>query len=1047
MKAYHRIVGDPPKFGFAGAISSVGFPGANWALAVSDRRLPPKFGVPFAKEQEETVISDGKSVTRTQCSYELQALTFQCAAAVYSTEGMAGTSRPHGYSDMVALVAEEGETTTVEQWLTFDGFMTLSEFWALTANTVSYEVKDWTPQAHTPNACSLSISEEMHQALCMRYWRAATAKLFDAGARLSPVRVCLSEERVGERIIPLAKAFFSAYILPALPGAARHLVSMSAPVAAKYVQKYDPTALVFLYPESVLSESDEEKVFDLRTGAFTPLDAQEAAFARQVMSGRRSGYMQRLYETSCKLLGNAMSENDTTFMADFDVAWALYRLENSELSAQERVALWRNVHEWLTRRHGLSDGQADQLLAGFEAEWLKGMENQAIALTDADFAFLMAKALRTGSRQMTDLLALHQQARYAPFFGSNVTMGMLDASTPENIKAVFGALLHEAWLKQPIGQGELDVLYAEAFQALCNAHPALGECVTGYLNAFNSLHPDKALFIMPLGKLYLDHNGVLRMSILQLKNEYTLELPGEVACRSIREATGVMSADNLSLLNDFYVEAFRNHASNALPFVAMCQSMGQDTTQALAGILAQPATYDNQQLNLTLAGLLPLAADRQAVHGALMDYAARILAKAEQDDVCVLRWFDALDAEGSLILPAERAQMGVEHFAKVYQKLGMEPNPGDFELVKRWMGMADAQQKRSFEQLLKPLYNAIAPAGLAQVSQFWSAFSTLTDAPHLREAHVGQLVQKLVGDWARAGYFQAIEAQRPQWALSQTTAQELMANPTVKAQATGKLERQFAALAAGDDFVQAHERIRAEQQDSFAAYAYRMLNERFAKSYQQMVMNAKSVEDVEALEALSRKLGAESNVSSNPARRCANAMMQVNGFFATELPSLADDQLPQRAQAMAQLLNAMPEGPVGSHVHALMSVEAQKHTQLPLRKRMAAALITAGRALDDRTFHAKNAVELLAWENEAASPFAAKGAALFTQLCALMDLAQAVNPDYVPLLLRAVSKYHPDYPKRLKGVQKQIRAALPWYPNGDAPQAFVAWLNQCMNLK
>ena len=38
MRAYHRIVGDPPRRGFGSDIASVGFPGGNWAAGVTGRR-------------------------------------------------------------------------------------------------------------------------------------------------------------------------------------------------------------------------------------------------------------------------------------------------------------------------------------------------------------------------------------------------------------------------------------------------------------------------------------------------------------------------------------------------------------------------------------------------------------------------------------------------------------------------------------------------------------------------------------------------------------------------------------------------------------------------------------------------------------------------------------------------------------------------------------------------------------------------------------------------------------------------------------------------
>ena len=82
MRAYHRIVGDPPRRGFGSDIASVGFPGGNWAAGVTGRRLPPVDGVPFFDEQRK----DQDALSEIQCAYELQALDFQKVAVVYSAE-------------------------------------------------------------------------------------------------------------------------------------------------------------------------------------------------------------------------------------------------------------------------------------------------------------------------------------------------------------------------------------------------------------------------------------------------------------------------------------------------------------------------------------------------------------------------------------------------------------------------------------------------------------------------------------------------------------------------------------------------------------------------------------------------------------------------------------------------------------------------------------------------------------------------------------------------------------------------------------------------
>ena len=105
MRAYHRIIGDPPSRGFGSDISSVGFPGGSWAAKVIDRRLPPLGGIPFFDDQ---LIPMGKAM-EVQRAYELQSLDFQRVAVAFSAEGMpagsagATSGRPHGYTHIVAL--------------------------------------------------------------------------------------------------------------------------------------------------------------------------------------------------------------------------------------------------------------------------------------------------------------------------------------------------------------------------------------------------------------------------------------------------------------------------------------------------------------------------------------------------------------------------------------------------------------------------------------------------------------------------------------------------------------------------------------------------------------------------------------------------------------------------------------------------------------------------------------------------------------------------------------------------------------------------------
>ena len=1058
MRAYHRIVGDPPRRGFGSDIASVGFPGGNWAAGVTGRRLPPVDGVPFFDEQRR----DQDALSEIQCAYELQALDFQKVAVVYSAEGMLLRNgrvegRPHGYSDIVALTGDGPDTALTSgsprDWLSYSGFLTLGAFWALAPQMESIEAESWTPSSAAGPAWTAALPQGMAEALLIRYWRSATARAFDRETHTVPVRVCLGQERRCREIISLAKAFFLDVLLPVLPGAALHILSMSAPVAIRHIQKFDPTALVFVYPENYVGEPNEN-LFDLRTNAFVPLAPGEAAFARAVMDGQTTPSLQRLYDVSAAELGNAKPPQDTPFMADFDIAFALFQMDHETLEPFERVRLWRTVNQLLIRRHGYTPTDADRLLRVLEERWLSQIGTAPVPLTDADVVFLMEKALREADQRLAMqklwIVIRHQKARIAPFFAPMVSRPMLEQAVGhERITEVFSTLLREAWLDQPIGQAELDALCNEAFSALCEAFAALREAMVDYLAAFGKLHAEMALFIMPLARRYLDRRGVLSLSLNELMNKYIITLPNAAIQHRIREAADAMDADNSELLERYLVAAFCAHAGEGEAYAQMCLGMGYDMSRTLCRILSLDAQadcpvampLDNAQLNVLLEKLLPVSRDHGRVHQALSDYAQRMLDGFAREGRCALGWYVALDAQSRLIDARERMSCGIAHYVKAYLAANTLPAQGDFAIVCQWVRSAASDQLAGAEPPLKALYEALGDAGAPQVRCLWNVFSTLTDTLNLRRLYLRDLQRQLMEDWKSMDYFAAIERQRGAWTRAALQPDELLEGNT-RAAAQAKLMEEMAQIKRGRQIEEWFNSRQGNNQNAFVRLWHEALNRRFAECFEALLLNAAGMDGIANIVGLAKKTGAEAGLQSRPAWQCANAILGVWQVIRRELPVTKDEQLLEPCRNAIGVINRLEQTQLTRHLcETLARGTLEGLKTLAFRKRMAAAFITA--AVPGEAPRMDGVLAILPWDKQREKPFGEEGVVLLTQICALFSFAQQLHSQYPDLLHAALLKSHGDYTVRLRGAIKDAQRMIPWLSGagiGDPAQALVAWL-------
>lgn len=1066
MRAYHRIIGDPPSRGFGSDIASVGFPGGSWAAKVIDRRLPPLGGIPFFDDQ---LIPMGKAM-EVQRAYELQSLDFQRVAVAFSAEGMpagsagATSGRPHGYTHIVALAGEEGDTFTAgspEEWLCYDQFMQLDAFWDLRGDEATMETTEWQPPPEISFAWDQSLPQGLQEALAFRYWRSATTRAFDSdNAALRPVRLCLSQERMARRIIEDAKAFFAACILPTLPGAARHILSLSVPVAARYLQKFVPTALAVLYPENVLGPADE-MLFDLRSGAFQPLSTLEHAFARQFMQGEMPRTLLEIYARYA-VLPNARAVQDTPFMADFDVAWILFRLENDRLSRAQAVALWRELHQLLGQRHGFYDEQIDALTAGLEGTWLDAREQ--LVLTAEDLTFVLGKALRATdeklSKRYTALAATHHRSGDLPVFAQVINESMLrSACSDQRICEVFQTIMLEVYVQSPLGETQLAGLSSDSFAALCNTYPSLKQAMRSFTEAFIRTNPDCALFIMPLSVRYLEKTTALRHALVLLNEAYVQALPSSFICERIRNASSAFDSFNRKLYSSYLFKAFCAHVQDVQPLVEAARTMMQDTSDALMNILDPQALkaagmalpLDNRQLDKLLEGLLPLAvSNTTGVHAALLQYVEKMLEEAKTAQKTGLNWLLGADGRNCTLGEEERRDAGVRHFVAYYTDAYTVPREEEFSLVLSWMHAAVANDKKRWEDTLKPLYEALNETGRRQLEQLIPHFVDTSAFPYVRSVHLAMLRGELIQRWtAGSGYFAAIAPQRARsWTVGSFAAEEILQDPAVEHIANSLLSHQYAQLTTTVHFETADQKIREQPQDCFAELARQTLISRFRQHIDHLICNQPTLAQAYAVIRLGERIGAVSD-DRQYAVWCIQTIRQAESFIHGGLKEQAENDLASSVCQQIRSVAELGKSEVPEHLKQLLYREMESSgtfSQLSWRRRMAAAMIVA--AMPDGFFRTGCVLKLLPFDKRFfKQPFDETQLPLLSQVVALFTWTGALHPNYPHVLLNALLQDdYSTYTSRVRAQRREAERLFPWLKNKSlrtlarVPQELVEWL-------
>jgi hypothetical protein len=899
MKVYHRLIGDPPKRGFGNVIGSAGFPnGAAWADNKNAVRMSASvpFGLP--EKAENGLIENHEA-------YEYQTLRFGQVALLRSVQGMSVVngqySRPHGYTHIAAL-SDGGEDSVITdhaepcQLLSYDDFISLKDFWEIPADKDTIPPTDWQPPAK--GSCVFAwkdgLSNDLLAALIARYWKAATKRAFDNTKDLYPVEVCLDDENNCRALIDHAKNFFAALIVPRLPRPAWNILSMSAAVPKKSIQMFSPTALVFLYPEKEIAPNDQ--FFDLRTGRFKPLGAEEAAFAAALLSGAGSPMLAevfRLYkeETGCK------DPEHCTFMADYDLAFAVDRIENDRIDLnakpEDMLKLWRDMTSMLNTRHGIGPELCHAILAPMSNRIIKRLTEDtesAVPMDKSMLSFLFRDSvLSSGSEQESNIFRLicrHQSARLQPFF--------LDALPFKDLPDSIGYLtlaaariLSECFLQSLPGEEEMQKLTEPGFIESCTRFPETQSKMADYILQALEQSPESEAYLLPLSKHFVDGYGRLKQAIRLMCRNYVTAPPGDAACNNLRLAfRDYANEENRILLVEYLAKYFWAHRENMDEFGRVIRLTGVDTAKVLLKILDEALAPDHMDQPVTvpqmdsLLAVLPRDAERLALKTELLGYAKKVLDYSLQMGSSRFAWLCLLDRKGMLIDFPTRLDLCLKYAPACMARLG-QPLPEQefgmlFKLAKE-AGRAFAQ----YENRILEAYNNLKDQGTYQASQLMDYFTNVSPYPYIRSVFLQGIKDKLALNWQeQQDYWGPVDEICGSLNKGNVSKTEVLDEATQK-QARQTLGNILGKIKLLKDFEAALDVYKQRKKDLFGDFWREELRKVFVQRYPSLLAkDCLSRDDIQLLENVRQTLaGSTADASIVKAVSCATAVLDTWKFL------------------------------------------------------------------------------------------------------------------------------------------------------------------------
>lgn len=686
MNAAYRLMGNFPSRGFGDSLSSADFTSGASIVSGTDARLPMS-GAPRTRAPQ----TPGE-VTEAYHAYEIHPLSFGQLTVMYSATGAmmqanGAATRPCSYTNAVTWTGE-GVPAYVSadeamcSMLRYNDFVTLQELWVLPKDVSTLPAKPWVEDAsiRLDYALTAPVSDEMLRSLLAHYWRAASLQFFgpwDSGKRMfclyrddllmqhianrdRTFTVCISREDDCQKLVPQAKGFLWQMILKQLPRQIRNITSVAAAVPQQHAQSlYRDAAMCVVYP------SNEAK-FDFNSSKFPALEADEDRFMQQVLGGSLGALLEKMHTRYAALTGK-MLVDECPFMADYDLALALYRVENAK-DDWNLLANWYAVLHHLSQRHEIRDDRAARIMQDvdeFVAARIKGREGEIAQLltSQADRntalmavrlqSFLWEKAVyaagvagETASR----ITMLCQGVSNAAFFPELPAAQAVpeNESALQRMAALVSGVLKSYHMEARLTNAQVQQLLQRVTPAYRQSKP-LFDAMAIYLAAYQDAHPEDRIRLLQLATQYLDADEQAALALKMLAGR--LDSPvTEEECKAIG-GVWQMLKDPASVQDELnaYIAALYVRYFEDLTVVSRIVTMLRtDTTGALVTVFTtEPGCalqLNEQNFNHVLGQndkadcILAAAMNLPEVEQAYRTYLARQLERSVQSEESLYTW-------------------------------------------------------------------------------------------------------------------------------------------------------------------------------------------------------------------------------------------------------------------------------------------------------------------------------------------------------------------------------------------------------------------------
>ena len=540
MNAAYRLMGNFPSRGFGDSLSSADFTSGASIVSGTDARLPMS-GAPRTRAPQMP-----GEVTEAYHAYEIHPLSFGQLTVMYSATGAmmqanGAATRPCSYTNAVTwsgadVPAYVSSDAAMCSMLRYNDFVTLQELWVLPKDVSTLTAKAWVedPSIRLEYNPPVAVSHEMFRSLLAHYWRAASLQFFgpwDSGKRMfchyrddmllqhisnrdRNFSVSISREDDCQLLVPQARGFLWQMILKNLPRQIRNITSAAAAVPLQHAQSlYRDAAMCVVYPTA-------EAKFDFNTGKYPALEADEDRFMQQVLSGSMGALLEKMHTRYAALTGRMMVD-ECTFMADYDLALALYRLENAE-DDWSLLANWYAVLRHLSQRHDIKDDMAAQVMCdvdAFVATRINGREADIAQMltgqTDRNFvlmaaklqAFMWEKSVYSAGAYceiFARVTVICQGCPGAVFFPENPASQVIpeNQSSLHRLAALVAGVLKTHHMEIRLSNQQVQQLLRITPTYVTSA--PLHDAMAMYLAAYQNKHPEDRIRLLQLATQYLD---------------------------------------------------------------------------------------------------------------------------------------------------------------------------------------------------------------------------------------------------------------------------------------------------------------------------------------------------------------------------------------------------------------------------------------------------------------------------------------------------------------------------------------------------------------